>query len=272
MMKHPLLLMLLLTVVLSCSAPVRRPPAALPETDAETRTLLLRLAGANSKLKTFKAVAAVNLFNPAAAQRNTRVRAVLAGQNDQKIRVEVLGVTGGPMASLAYDGRRLYFLSHQESRIYKKRETNPDLRSIVSLPVRVGDVLDLMAGRAPIDPDASVAVMPLYDRTDMRHLVLRPNPYANGTDHLRIDAVDVVLRRLERFDGNDALVFAVELHQYRTVDGYKIPGRLLFSGQNGVRVEMTLVRYWANAAVNADLFRLAAPAGFSWQEQDNGRR
>ena len=117
------------------------------ETLTEAGKILLKLETTNNKLKTFKGLGRIKLWNKGKLQT---ARVAWIGSRQGKLRFEIFSIPGQPSISLSSDGKYFYVISHAKHRFYKKQSTDASLKKIILIPVKSIDIIALLAGRAPV--------------------------------------------------------------------------------------------------------------------------
>lgn len=234
--------------------------AAFFETDSkQTREMMQLLAGRNICLKTFKSIGKIRIR---LADENVlqSARGVWAGDNADRLRIEVLGLTGQPWTSFAYDGNWIYLLQHTENRFYKHRSLKADLQRLISLPIQVSDILILLSGRAPIRYSSGARLM--RHRLEDEYVLIFEKGWRrkqNERIYLRDDGK--TFWKYEQFNQKKRLLYRVELFDVREYDGFQIPQKLIFSDESMVRLEISIKNFWPNVDVPSTLFVLSPPRG-----------
>jgi len=217
--------------------------------------LLSRLESRNSDLITFKASGRIRLENIDGIQH---ARAMWAGYRDQKIRLEILGPGGQPMASFAYDGDRIYLISHADNRFYSKKNRKASLEKLIHVPLHVNESLDLLTGRIPSSADRSATF--LKESTEgIQILIAKKHEKGTPYDKIYFNVQNNTIQKLESFDKDGYLKFRVVFVGMRTHDGFQVPGKILISDRENNRLDLSIGRFWPNVPVSDALFVLSKP-------------
>ena len=229
------------------------PPAMASSPEAEA--LFNRLQSQNTHLRSFKGTGRLRIKDVNGIQQ---VRFMWAGFQNEKLRLEIMGTIGQPIFSFACDGERIYLISHTENRFYSKRESNANLEKLITLPITVSTCLDLMAGRIPLETHLlPVAVQ--EEKQGQQILVLKCMDRKKGGQRIFIDTSSGSVRRVEAYDRDEMLVYRAEFVRMQHVSGFEVPGELRISNGNNASLQLVVDRFWPNAAVAEDLFKLAKP-------------
>ena len=213
------------------------------------------LENRNKKLKSFKGIGRITLLDN---QKTQSARMAWMGLRPEKLRIEILGSPGQRTASISSDGKWLYWLSPSDQRFYKKRLGGETLEKLVSLPVSIDDIRELLAGRAPVlDHDHAM----LGEKTGRgeQYLLILNKREQHGVQRILMDAEDGSVRTIERFDAGGRLVHRIDLDLPRRIEGFLIPFRVVISNDKGVAFQLHMERYWADVPVEASVFVLNPP-------------
>jgi outer membrane biogenesis lipoprotein LolB len=228
--------------------------ASSPQAEA----LFNRLQSQNAHLHSFKGTGRLRI-NEANGIQQTRL--MWAGFKNEKLRLEIMGTIGQPILSFANDGKRIYLISHTEDRFYSKRESNANLERLIMLPITVSACLDLMAGRIPLE--AHLMPLVVQDKKEGEQiLVLKSTDRKKGDQHIFIDTSSGNVRRVEAYDRAEILVYRAEFVRMQHVDGFEVPRELHLSNDKNASLQLVVDRFWPNAPVAEDLFKLAKPVNF----------
>ncbi|MAF33626.1 MAG: hypothetical protein CL941_06700 [Desulfobacter sp.] len=215
---------------------------------------LLSLAkNKNSKLKTFKGIGRVRLWDKGNFQVS---RVAWVGWNPKRIRMEVLGVSGHPLVSLASDGDWVYFYIHTQQRFYKKR-ANTTFQNFLSLPLGSIDMIALLSGRVPIADHQSVVLK--RDPVSNRYTLVLKKRWRGLVEKIYFDKKKENVTQVERFDSTGDLVYRAKFERLQTIAGYIVPVKLVISTAVGVIFELDIEKYWVGVPVSLPMFVLEPP-------------
>jgi outer membrane lipoprotein-sorting protein len=226
---------------------VRKPN---PQADA----LVNRLAHTNQTLMDFKGIGTLKLTRAGQVQSS---RLAFAGSIPARLRLDVMGSPGQHLASLASDGKWFYILLYQEKRFHRQRISDSSFEHLVSLPVTVVDVLDLLAGRVPIRSYRTADLMD--NRKDDGYVLELRNQWGQPRQRIFVDAGQVTVKGYEVFHDNGSLAYRVELVESQIVDGHQVPKWMVIADDKEERLDLKVEQYWANAAIAPSGFVLKSP-------------
>ncbi len=238
--------------IFACGSIVKKEPFPKDRySSPEAVNLVSMLKNTNNTLKTFKGVGTIRLWDK---NRFQVVRAAWAGAEPDRFRVELLGISGHPMASLAKNKEWLYFLSHTEKRFYKKRSPDADLKKIILMPVKFDDIIALLTGRAPLDEHsfATVKKNPIRDG----YILLLGKKSRNIIEKIYLNENKRQIEKIEVFDKNGKLVYRAIFVGMQKIEEYLVPLRLTISNDDGINFQVDIDKYLANVSVSPSMFVL----------------
>ena len=131
---------------------VYRPAGLSPE----VREVLSLVENPNPGLNTFKGTGKVGLQGNGILQT---ARAAWIGNRPDRFRFGILDIPGRPVTAMATDGEFIYAVSHTRDRFYKARSTDPDLKRIIEIPVKIRSVIRMLTGGAPVRPFRAAEIL-----------------------------------------------------------------------------------------------------------------
>ncbi|MFQ5484204.1 MAG: DUF4292 domain-containing protein [Desulfobacterales bacterium] len=215
--------------------------------------LLSRVKNTNLKLKTFKGIGKVRVRNKEGFQV---LRIAWAAWNPRKIRMEILGISGQPVASLASDGDWIYVYLHGERRYYKK-PAYTSFQNFFSLPLGSIDLIALMSGRVPIAGHHHVLLK--RDPVSGRYaLILKKKPLGL-VEKIYFDQTKENVAGVERFNYVGDLLYRAKIERFQNIGGYTVPAKLIISTDMGEIFKLDIEKYWVNVPVSSQMFALEPP-------------
>ncbi|GAB6907605.1 hypothetical protein DESC_240037 [Desulfosarcina cetonica] len=246
-----LLLFVFLGLTSGCSYLV--PPA--PVADPAAEALVTRLNHANAGLAQFKWVGRLSLARP---NRPVQVyRAAVAGQHDDRLRIDLFSPVGGSAASFSSDGSDFYVIEHASREYHKKAVGRGSLRAFVGLDIHIKDLLEFMAGRIPVETECVAQRVPVEEEDAPLELRLVDR---RGRVRQRI-TLDQTMRpaAVVWFDSSGKAIYTLTITSLQDIDGFTVPRQMALSDITGRRLSFRLDRFMANAPMSEDLFVLPPP-------------
>lgn len=178
----------------------------------------------NNKLDTFQGVGKFRLHSKQGALTS---RVAWIGDNNGKLRIEVLGLAGRSQTSFATDGKWFYAITRSPLRFHKIRSKNASLDSLISIPIKIDDLRRLLAGKIPVYSHHSSFVR--QDRPGNGYVLVLKKRWMGIVEKIYLDSTGSQVLKLEIFNTAGTLIYAVVFQGYRTVQGYRVPSKLLIS-------------------------------------------
>lgn len=199
----------------------------------------------NQGLASFKGIGSLRLSG---AKGRQTLRAAWIAQIPDRLRLELLGVTGAPVASVAADGSHFSAYLHDSRKEYRHRLGDDGLERIVGIELTVAEVVSMLGGRIFIGEFSHAGVQEgvLILKDDAGRILQTVHP--PGEHH--------PWWVVERFDERGTLRYRAILDAPRQVDGFLIPGRIVVATEGDGGLQVSLDRFWANPAVAPNAFVL----------------
>ncbi len=113
-----------------------------------------------------------------------------------------------------------------------------------------------MCGRIPIREHRSARLQPLASGNGY---VLLLNRIWGVHQKIYLDEQKSEVRQTEVYDAAGNLVFQANFLEMQLVDGYKVPSRLVVTGETRAMVQLVVEKYWADIPVTPSMFVLESP-------------
>jgi outer membrane lipoprotein-sorting protein len=244
----PAILLILLTMLPSACTRFYAPPI---QRDMAAERLVKRLKQTNAGLVRFKCVANLALASPKRPLQSFRT--AMAGVLPDRLRIDLISPYGGSAGAIASDGKHFYIVMYRSHEYYKKRFGNGSLRRLIDVDITVGDLLDLMVGRIPIDDEWWPRLKPAEDNTGSE-LILRDR-WGRTRQRIILDT-DGRPARSTWFDSRQQMTFTAAFAGWQEIEGFVLPRKIDLTGKGGERVSVALRHYTVNAALNDRIFIL----------------
>jgi hypothetical protein len=223
------------------------PPDLQPDLAAEQ--IIAGIKHTNADLVQFKCIGKITMSGP--QQPVQSYRSAIAGQLKDHLRIDLFAPFGGAAGTVASDGEHLFLVLHASQEYHKKRFGDGSLQRFIKMDVTVGDLLELLVGRIPLDSALSPRVMPA-DGTD-RHSVCLVDRWGQTRQRITLDAAGRPLQS-EWFDNRHQLEFSLVVSGRQVIDGFVLPIRVDLCAVSGQKVSVLLERYEANVCLDESLF------------------
>ena len=177
--------------------------------------------------------------------------------------MEVLSTAGQPYISIAGDGKKIYFLFHHNKKFYKK-SFNADLNKIISIPVKITDIITLLSGRIPVSKYSNVL---LKEDTgpDVSTLILEEKSWGliswgknNGKIREKIffNTKTKRVKYIEFINPKGSVLYSVTFDGIQKIKGYDIPAGFVISDDDAL-VHLDIDKYWTDVQIEPSIFELA---------------
>ena len=239
----------LLVAALLPSACARFSPPDM-QRDLEAEQMVAGMKSTNADLTRFKCVGKIIIIS-GPKQPAQSCRAAIAGQLSDRLRIDMFAPFGGSAGTVSSDGKDLFLVMHPSREYYKKRLGSGSLEQMIQIDVTVGDLLELLVGRIPIDAEFSARLA--YDENQAQPQLVLVDRW--GRIRQRV-TVDQAMRPVSSvwFDGHQNPIYTLTIAGTQTIEGFVLPTRIDLSGTSGERVSVTLDRYEVNARLDETLF------------------
>lgn len=234
------------------SACARFSPADIRRDMAAERMVAV-LRSTNAELIRFKCVGKIVLTGP--EQPAQSFRAAMAGQLTDRLRIDMFAPFGGSNGTVSSDGKHLFLAMPATREYHKRRFGSGSLQQVIHIKVTVGDLLELLVGRIPIDAGYSAR---LTSDEASSHLEL-VDRWGRVRQRVTLDESMYPVGSVW-FDGHQNPIYRLAVIGTQAIDGFVLPKRIDLSGASGERVSVTLDRYEANARFDESLFIPAPPS------------
>jgi len=232
----------------------KAPDRKADESFTEAAALQASLGNVNKTLVTFKGIGTISMLQ---GERKQRFRAAWAAKAPDQLRIQLMGLAGQPVASIACDGSHYYFLTHNDGKLIKRRADASGFKKFINIPINAQDVFALFSGR-PKPPNEGMMARMEKDESHEAVLVLWDTEEA-FQDRIYLDPRRAAIRKVERSKDNGRLIWRAELDNPKKEDSYNISKRITLSTGEDVRVIIDTERFWANPDITSDLFVISSP-------------
>ena len=255
---RPATIIILVTVLLAgCSSLSRKTPGPQDLAAMADAQIVLRALGSqNDKLTNFKGIGKIRVWQNGKKRIDEKIAWI--GSETVKLSIVVL-ISGLPAVKMASDGKWFYYYeTRQGEPIYKKTAaTDATLQRIVSIPIKTSDIIQLLAGRAPLrGHDAAV----LHRQgTGTGYVLTLKKRWYGIVEKIFLDEDRTQVRQIEFFNRSGILIYRARFDEMQMINGYQVPSRLRIASDEGVGFELEVQKYWADVPVSPSMFVLAPP-------------
>jgi hypothetical protein len=262
-MKHLLIFFIIIFIVLLCGCghfnrniTETEPLASRFEDPQLTSHVVTSLKRTNTGLKSFKGIGRIKFGGGPQVMQSART--VFAGYHTEKLRFEILGLSGQPITSFAYDSSWFYLTQYAENSFYRKRIPNADLDRLLNIPIKIYTINLLLSGQVPMIDHVS-AQLERESSGNTYILLLQGRWWQRQQEKIYLSADMKTAWKYEMFKGSEEPIYRMEIKDFKNYQGYQIPQKVEVLGRDGATIFLEVDRYWANADVEEALFILKPP-------------
>jgi len=251
------LIVVVAVLLAGCSSLSRKTPgpddlAAL----AEARMVLPALGSKNAKLMNFKGIGNIKVRQNGKIRIDERIAWI--GSETVKLSIVVL-ISGLPAVKIANDGKWFYYYeARQDQPIYKKiPATDATLQRIVSIPIKISDIVQLLAGRAPLRGHHSASLH--RQSTGAGYILILKKRWWGIVEKVFLAEDKAQVHQVEFFNRFGALIYRARFDEMQIINGYQVPSRLSISDGEGITIQLEIQQYLADVPVSPSMFVLNPP-------------
>ena len=239
----------------ACAGLSRRPDYKEAVPTGEARQLLANLSNINPSLTAFKGIGKIKIWHPDRPAIKERVAWV--GSSPESLRIEVL-ISGRSVIKFSTDGYYMYYLDLREAEpsLTKFRTVAPNLKHIAALPIKIREVIHLLAGRPPLENYSKVYL--IEDSSGEGFILILEN-WWRIVQKIYIDRDKSQIRKVEVFKDNRRLRYSAVFNRMQQARGYLVPGQLTLTDEKGAGLVLDIDRYVADVSTNPSTFVLSPP-------------
>jgi len=233
----------------ACAKHVRKDTVCVPpDSVSNAVSLLATINQRNKSLRSVKGIGKIKLWGENGVQVS---RLAWLGSADGRLRVEVLGLSGQPVAKFIYDGKRFFFLSHIDQQFYQKTCLDPDLKPLTGIDIKVSEMIFFLSGGVPIYDHDTVSLQHLG--ADEGYVLILKKRWLWEVEKIFLDESLSVVNKVEAYNWSGLLYCAV-LEQTCNINNHSIPFNIVISTDSKEGFSITADRCWADITVLPEMF------------------
>jgi hypothetical protein len=217
----------------------------------EASRLLQTLSKKNDALSTFKGIGKTELMVNDTLQS---ARVAWLGSRPSQLRFEILDVLGRPAVRFSIDGDTLYFNSRLENRFIKKKTSDPDLKHLLSIPIKTSEVIELLSGRIPIHDHTGIQLSRRLSGDG--YLLTLKKKWTGTREKIYLDENKTKIQKIETFRFPGRLVYRATFDGTRTINGFELPSNIVVTDTRGTSFKLRIDHYYTNVPVSPSAFIL----------------
>ncbi len=169
-----------------------------------------------------------------------------------RIRITFL-VSGIPAETIVSDGTRLSFVSHTGNhRTYTSYSENPDMEKYIKVPVRLSELVLILAGRLPVKNFDDAYFLP--DDTSFSTVHTKNSHSSQYQEiHFSRNRLPDFIRTL---GGTGILLYEIRIIKYRHTEKNYIPVKLRLEDRTGRKLDLNMDNFIVNPPIKKPVFQL----------------
>ena len=228
--------------------------------DINTYNLAKQLSHSNKEIKTAKGLGWLEIKkSDGKAGLELIYKIAWIAEPPDKIRITLLS-NGFPVETIVSNGENITLFSHTgEHNLKTYSIRNPSLEDILSIPVRIEDIISLLSGQVPIK-DFKYAFFDnqdnQFDNNDnlLKTIVLK-NRSGTGIQKIYIDSGNRIKKYLMTDWKTDPL-YKVNFFDFIVIDSVTIPSKLIIQDSLNREVSFKISKFYKNLPVKRSVFNL----------------
>jgi outer membrane lipoprotein-sorting protein len=228
--------------------------------DINTYNLARQISNSNKEIKTAKGLGWLEIKkskNKTSLEQIYKIAWI--AEPPHKIRITLIS-NGFPVETIVSNGENITLFSHTgEHNLKTYSIRNPSLEDILSIPVRIEDIICLLSGQVPIK-DFKYAFFDNQnnqfdnDNNSLRTIVLK-NKSDNGIQKIYIDSDNRIKKYLMTNWKADPL-YKISFFDFIMIDSVTIPSMLIIQDSLNREVSFTISKFYKNLPVKKSVFNL----------------
>ncbi|MBF0467723.1 MAG: hypothetical protein HQK61_02375 [Desulfamplus sp.] len=248
------LVFILIATTLFTGCSITQQPSYINSTETnEALKVLQQIKSINKEIKTCKGSGWITIAD---TQQTTKFRMAWAASFPDKIRLTLLSA-GHPVETILADGKTVTFISHTGKHNTKKvNSKNPSLKEVVSIPVKMQDILSIFAGRVPVGKFDIATIAQVTDSAQSTDTMLILKKRWNGESQNIVIGPQNKILGFSLIDEHRKLIHSVFNQQYKNFDSFSIPAKVKVRDNEGRAIDFEITSYQPNIQIRPDMFVL----------------
>ncbi|MBF0259105.1 MAG: hypothetical protein HQK62_09745 [Desulfamplus sp.] len=248
------LIFILIATALFTGCSITQQPSYINSAETnEALKILQQIKNINKEIKTCKGSGWITISD---TKQTTKFRMAWAASFPDKIRLTLLSA-GHPVETILADGKTVTFISHTGKHNTKKvNSKNPSLKEVVSIPVKMQDILSIFAGRVPIGKFDIATIAQITDSAQSTDTMLILKKRWNGESQNIVIGPQSKILSFSLIDEHRKLIHSVFNKQYKNFDSFSIPAKVKVRDNEGRTIDFEITSYQPNIQIRPDMFVL----------------
>lgn len=221
----------------------------------QIRSLLTAIDNRNKTLKKFKGIGKLTLWEK--GRKRVDERAAWVCSEPVSIRLAILAA-GNPILRVAGNGEYLYVQGYRDNQVTfdRIRTSDPSLKSALSVPLKISEVIRILSGRLPSGDYRWTTV---EKRRDGSGYLLTAEKWSGNYQKVSTGGDRGDIEKIALFDFYDALRYSITFTGMHDQGPYRVPETIAIFNPAGKIFELQIDQYMTDIAVSPEMFELAIP-------------
>ncbi len=248
---RPVLFLLVLALLYSGCAGIK--PKSRQPLESDTRALEAaeRLRDFNREITASKGTGLLTI-----AEKNRRIqyRMAWAAKSPDQARITLLS-SGMPVETFLFNKDRITLYSHTGQHAVKTYSTeNPSLEKVLSVPVRMSDIISILTGKIPVQPFDSARFEDTDNREQPRSLLLN-SLITNRMQRLVMDSGGGV-REFSLLKNPEQPIYRLRFDEFENFSSCGIFTRMSITNESGESAVFRIYSFQKNPDLKDSVFNL----------------
>lgn len=223
---------------------------------SDAAPLLAILKQRNEKIRSFKGIGKIKLWNFEGSQIS---RLAWLGSIDGRLRVEILGISGQPIAKLIVDGEKYFLLSPIDQQLYQETCADPDLKNLTGISIKASEIIKFLGGGLPLYTHDTLSLNHI-DSGNGYVLTLKKR-WRWVVEKIYFDESLSSVKKVELYNWR-GLQYRAILEKPRNVNGHFIPFKLTIANDSSDGFSIDIDRCWTDIVVLPEMFLIDPIYGY----------
>jgi hypothetical protein len=238
----------------ACARFIERVPGEASADDPGPR-LVAQLASANAGLSRFKGVGSCVLRRGGIKQIDERAAWVAAAPDKFSV---VVFISGFPAIRFASNGEYIYYNDsrHDRNSYRRVRVSSAYLDDALGISIRPAELVQLLAGRIPLDSYARAQVASDPSGGGYRLTIWK---WWGPAQKIALLPDKETPRSLESFSRSGSLRYRAVFVEWQNSGDNRVPAVLRISNDAADEFQLTIDRFWRDVSIDPAIFEIAPP-------------
>ncbi|MFO7884520.1 MAG: hypothetical protein R6U68_06840 [Desulfobacteraceae bacterium] len=225
-------------------------PSLSPEMQAKAVDLTRKIENNNNQIKTCRGKGWLTLLS---INKVEKFQFAFVCDLPGKIRLTLLS-SGMPVETIAANGEKVTFVSHTgEHKPYTVNSKNPSLEKMGLLPVRVRQIIALLAGRMPLLDFDTASVF--EDKANGTTTLVLKKKWKSRIQKIFMNARQEIVK-FDMFESWRTMLYSVSFSDFENFNSHVIPTASMITDASGRQLNIRITEYHPNIKIKPSVFTL----------------